>query len=258
MVKTRSQWWVPACLLVLSLVPVGAGMVRLGQLVGGAETPGNARFFASPVPVLLHIVSITIFSLLGALQFAPALRRSRPPWHRFLGRIVVPAGLVSAATGLWLSQFSALPPPHGRALHVIRFLVGIGMIVSLVQGYAAIRRRDVSRHRDWMLRGYALGMGAGTQFFTNLPWVLLVGPPDTTTYTVLMGAGWGINLVLAEWMIRRRAARAEHAGKRAGVRPRADAARMREADPEGYALGVQAHPRAPGVADGVIKVAIRP
>jgi uncharacterized membrane protein len=203
----RSEWWVPGALVALSLVPAGAGLVRLGQLAGGAATVDNARFFAAPVPVVLHVVSATLFSLLGALQFAPALRRSRPAWHRLSGRLVVVAGVVSAATGLWMSQFSALPPTHGRALYLMRLLVGTGMIVSIGKGYLAIRRREVGRHQDWMLRAYALGMGAGTQVVTNLPWVLLVGEPDTTTYAVLMGLGWGINVIFAECLIRRRAAR---------------------------------------------------
>jgi uncharacterized membrane protein len=204
MKNQRSEWWVPAGLIVLSLVPVGAGVVRLGQLSAGAATAENARYFASPVPIVLHIVSVTLFSLLGAAQFAPSLRRRG--WHKNLGRIVVPAGLVAAASGLWMSQLSALPPIQGRALYLTRLAVGVWMMLSLVQGTLAIRRREVQRHQDWMLRGYAVGMGAGTQVLTNLPWVLLFGTPDAPTYAVLMGAGWAINVVVAEVIIRRRAA----------------------------------------------------
>jgi hypothetical protein len=46
-------------------------------------------------------------------------------------------------------------------------------------------------------------MGAGTQVLTHLPWFLLVGQPRETARAVLMGAGWIINLVVAEWIIRR-------------------------------------------------------
>ena len=53
---TKSDWLIPAALIALSLVPAIAGTVRLTQLGGGAEsTPENVRFFASPLPVLLHI-----------------------------------------------------------------------------------------------------------------------------------------------------------------------------------------------------------
>ena len=59
-----------------------------------------------------------------------------------------------------------------------------------------------------MIRGYAIGLGAGTQVLTHLPWFLLVdGRPGELPRAVMMGAGWVINLVLAEWIIRSRAAR---------------------------------------------------
>ena len=76
--STRRQWLVPVGLVLLSAVPVLAGAARVGELTGGAEvTADNARFLASPVPVLVHIVGATLYCLLGALQFVPALRRRR-------------------------------------------------------------------------------------------------------------------------------------------------------------------------------------
>ena len=54
-----------------------------------------------------------------------------------------------------------------------------------------------------LLRAYAIGMGAGTQVLTFIPWALLVGPTDEASRAVLMGAGWVINIVIAEMIIRR-------------------------------------------------------
>ena len=54
-----------------------------------------------------------------------------------------------------------------------------------------------------MLRGYALGMGAGTQPLTLLAGALIVGPPSELSRALLMGAAWAINLAVAEWAIRR-------------------------------------------------------
>jgi hypothetical protein len=54
-----------------------------------------------------------------------------------------------------------------------------------------------------MIRAYAIGMGAGTQVLTHLPWFILVGKPGESARTALMGAGWVINVVVAEWIIRR-------------------------------------------------------
>jgi hypothetical protein len=54
-----------------------------------------------------------------------------------------------------------------------------------------------------MIRGYAIGQGAGTQAFTHLPWILLLGTPGELPRAVLMAAGWVINIAVAEWIIRR-------------------------------------------------------
>lgn len=71
--KTKSSSnWIVVALLVLSVFPLAAGAFRLTQLAGGAEiTPANVRFFASPLPVVLHILSAFVYAFLGAIQFAP-------------------------------------------------------------------------------------------------------------------------------------------------------------------------------------------
>jgi hypothetical protein len=95
--------------------------------------------------------------------------------------------------------------PHlqGGLLYGFRLLFGSGMVLALALGLRAILRRDIARHRAWMIRGYALGQGAGTQALILLPWSLSFGTPSTLTYELLMGAGWAINLAVAEWIIRR-------------------------------------------------------
>jgi uncharacterized membrane protein len=192
--------------MLLSAVPLVSGAVRLKELSGGAEiTPANARFFASPLPVVLHIVGAFAYSLLGAVQFVKRLQWRR--WHRIAGRFLAPLGLVVGLSGLWMTLFYALPPSDGKLLCVLRLLFGSGMVASIVLGYAAIRRRDVARHRAWMARAYAIGLGAGTQVLTLAVGELIVGAPDVFGRALLMGAAWSINLAVAEFSIRRRAIR---------------------------------------------------
>jgi hypothetical protein len=48
-------------------------------------------------------------------------------------------------------------------------------------------------------------LGAGTQVLTHVPWFLLVdAKPGEIPRGVMMGAGWIINVIVAEWIIRRR------------------------------------------------------
>lgn len=202
--RARAQWPVPAALILLSLIPVLAGALRLTELTGGAAmTPQNARFFASPIPVVTHIVSVTVYSLLGAFQFVPALR-GRRGWHRVAGRILIPAGLLAALSGLWMSAFYPLPAGDGIALFILRLVFGSAMLAGIVLGLVAIRRRDFVAHSAWMTRGYAIGVAAGSQAVVGIPWMLLVGPADEPTRAVLLGAGWVTNLAVAEFVINRR------------------------------------------------------
>ena len=56
-----------------------------------------------------------------------------------------------------------------------------------------------------MIRGYAIALGAGTQVLTHLPWLIFVGDtPDEFSKALMMGAGWIINIAVAEWIIRKR------------------------------------------------------
>lgn len=197
----------PAGLIALGLVPVIAGVFRVTALTVGVEvTPENARFFASPIPVILHAVGASVYLVLGALQFAPSLRRRR--WHRLAGRALVPAGLTAALSGVWMAVFYAIPAEmNGPALIVMRVVLGTAMAAAIVVAFLAIRRGDVPAHSAWMTRAYAIGLGAGTQVLTLLPWTLAFGTPSQTMHSVLMGAAWAINLAVAEVVIRRRARR---------------------------------------------------
>lgn len=207
--SAKSDWLIPAGLIALSAVPVLAGAVRLLQLGGGAEiTAGNARFFASPLSVVVHLISVTVYCVLGAFQFASGFRRRNPNWHRVAGRVLVPCGIVAALTGLSMTQFypRGFEPPasfDGTFVYALRLLAGSAMALSLCFGSAAVWRRDMPRHRAWMMRGYALGLGAGTQVFTHLPWFLFPSIQGETARAVFMGAGWAINLAVVEWILLR-------------------------------------------------------
>lgn len=201
----KAEWLTPVLLLALSLVPMFAGAARLSQLAGGAQvTPENARFFASPIPVVIHILSASLFSVLGALQFAPTFRRRNVRWHRTVGTwLLTPSGIAAALSGLWMAQFYPWPAGDGELLYVFRLIFGSAMLTSLLLGAYTAWRRDYSRHGQWMMRGYAIGLGAGTQVFTHLPWFILFGVPGELPRALLMGAGWVINIAIVEWVIHR-------------------------------------------------------
>ncbi len=199
--KTRTPWWVPAGLILLSVLPITFGVIRLLQLINGAEiTPANARFFASPSPVVIHIISSAIYALLGAFQFVSRLWQRGIKWHRWVGRLLLPFGLLVGFSGLWMTVFY---PRTDNLLYMFRLFFGSGMILSIILGFISIRRRDVTQHQTWMTRAYAIGMGAATQVLTGMAGALILGKVNEFENTLLMGAAWVINLAIAEWSIRK-------------------------------------------------------
>lgn len=204
-VARRSEWLTPLGLILLSIVPAIFGTIRLSELARGAEiTAANARFFAAPLPIVLHVLVVIPYSIVGAFQFAPTFRRRHRGWHRAAGRVLAPLGLVAAFSGLWMAHFYPWPAGDGQLLYFIRLVFGSLMAAAIVTALFAIRRRDFSAHGAWMTRAYAIGLGAGTQVLTHLPWFVLIGKPGELPRALLMGAGWGINLAIAEWIIRRK------------------------------------------------------
>jgi uncharacterized membrane protein len=206
----RRRWPLVTLLLVLSAVPVMSGTLRLIGVAGGpALMPANHRYGDFPLPLVLHIVGGIVFVLAGIVQFQPRFRRRHPIWHRRAGRVLVPAGLVAAGSGLVMTLFFEAQPNSGALLYLFRLGFGSFMAVSLVLGVTSIRRRDIAAHRAWMTRAYAVGLAAGTQAFTAGFGEALFGS-GVIAADLAKGAGWILNLAVAEVGIRhprRRSAR---------------------------------------------------
>lgn len=199
------KWRVPIALVFLSVVPLIGGFVRLSSI--GSHSPADLRFTTSPLPIILHIVAAALFSLIGAFQFSDEFRRRAPRWHRVAGRVLAAAGIVAAATGLWMTLAYDIPRElQGPLTMVTRVVVGVMTMLGIMLAWRAILRRDVASHEAWMIRAYALGQGAGAQvFFLGVPAIFLGGEILGFTRDVLLLASWIFNALLAEVIIRRRA-----------------------------------------------------
>ncbi len=203
---------IPAGLLALGLIPLAATGVRLFDMgFATAVTPDNARFFASPAPIVMHAAGMGLYMLLGAFQFSPGLRQNFPRWHRLSGRILVVAGLIGTIGGIWMTQTYPSQPSNPPELYGFRMTFGLAFILCLLLGLRSIRQRDFASHRAWMMRAYAIGLGAGTTVFTfGLALLLSGGNASDQAFALATAAGWILNLTIAEWLIHRDTRRTSH------------------------------------------------
>lgn len=210
----------PAALLVLSLVPVLAGIFRVIQLLGGPELiPADHRFAGFPLPLVVHLVGATMYAVVGAFQFVPRFRRNHSGWHRGAGRVLAVAGLLVAGSALWMTLFYAEKPGTGALLYVLRLVFASAMAACLILGITMIRRGDVAGHRAWMIRAYAIGIAAGMQAITGGIGEALFGT-GAVQGDLAKASAWVINLAVAEWVIQRRdGSGSPNAAFRVGRRP---------------------------------------
>jgi hypothetical protein len=188
--------------MLFSAMPLTFGILRLLQLAGLSDAMPPAS--ASAIPLVAHIVGALAYTLLGAVQFSPAIRRRWPAWHRIAGRLALVGAALVVFSALWLTAAYTTPSVGGLVLAGFRVAVASAMAASIALGLAAILKRQVARHREWMIRAYALGLGAATQMFVLMvAEIVSGGAPTELNRALLMGLAWGINLIVAEWRIRR-------------------------------------------------------
>lgn len=167
---------------------------------------GGAHYYL----LVTHIFTALVALVLGPLQFVPAVRARRRV-HRAIGRSYLLAGVLpSALAGIPVALLSG------------RLITQIGLVIPavlwLVTGWLALRAarsRDFARHREWMMRNYALTFLAVSSRIL-VPLILLAQIPFSDTVeagSIAAGAqsvipigqvlGWVVNLIVAEIMIRR-------------------------------------------------------
>jgi uncharacterized membrane protein len=187
-------------------IPVMMAAARVVQIPLGALPEDSLRLASSPVSFFLHSLAGVLFGVLGPLQFVCALRLRFGTLHRLAGRVFVVAG-----TGLALSGLTLLLQVQSITtglLDAARGVFGLALLAVLVLGVAAARAHDMLRHRAWMIRAYAIGMGQGTVALVMFPIYLITGEPPTGLGSDIVVVGmWLLNIALGEWVVRRFAIR---------------------------------------------------
>lgn len=186
------------------------------------------------VSILLHIAGGTVAITVGLFQFLGSLRDTYPSVHRAMGYLYLSAVFVAGCSGLWLSPDTPLFAAQGltdlKAIDLSmlglspsflgyslasRFspnqfslvMVGFGALalawlLTAALAFTRARQRRFDEHRDWMMRSYSLSLAAATVRLVGLPILVLTRDPIVAVTCTFWS--WILNLIIAEWLIRRR------------------------------------------------------
>lgn len=189
-------WLTLVCSVAVSVYAVvGYAFLTPGQTV---HPTMQAAYAQHPSRILIHVAASLVALALGPWQFIPALRR-RKALHRGLGFVYFLAVFVGGVSGF----FTAFIAQGGLISRVGFVVLSVLWIISAIAALRAIKRGDYHSHEAWAIRSFALTSAAVT-IRLQLGAGFASGQRFEDFYWMLSWTCWIPNLLVAEWLIRRR------------------------------------------------------
>lgn len=168
------------------------GFLRIKQQYIGIDFWRNAFF--------VHVYASMWVLFAGFTQFSKSLLRHRPRLHRAMGYIyVADVLLITGPAGLIMGFYA-----NGGLFSRVAFISLASLwIFFTAMALVKARQKNFRAHRQYMIRSYALTLSAITLRAWKYAITNSVVLPPMDVYRVVAWLGWGGNLLVAEWIIRR-------------------------------------------------------
>jgi len=157
-------------------------------------------FGTHPVLTFLHIIPGSLFLILAPFQFSSRIRNRHIRFHRWSGRLIIVIAVLAGLFGLFLGvpfQFT------GTTASSAGILFGVLFLIALVRAFIAIRRHDLQRHREWMIRAFSIGIGISTVRIVGGILFLITRAVSFEMLGLSFWIGWTLTLAAGELWIRR-------------------------------------------------------
>ena len=150
----------------------------------------------------LSYIMVEVGLEFAPLQFSSRLRARYLTLHRWSGRILLPLLIATVLPGLF---FGVLMPFGGVGEAVAIALFSPALLISIVVAFVAVRRGQIARHREWMIRVFAFAVAISTirLAFGAIDAALTPsGYPPRDQFVLSVWTGWIVTLAAAEGWIR--------------------------------------------------------
>ncbi|KLT68548.1 membrane protein [Flavobacterium sp. ABG] len=146
----------------------------------------------------IHVYSAIFVLLAGFTQFSSGLLKRKPAIHRNIGKFYVFIVLFfSAPSGLFIGVFA-----NGGLYSKISFvMLSILWFYFTLQGFLCIKNKNITLHKAYMLRSFALTFSAITLRFWKVILVYLFHPSPMDVYQIIAWVGWIPNLLIIEYYL---------------------------------------------------------
>lgn len=163
--RTAKFLWIAT--ILLALLGIGVATRRAVVLIkpnamNASKNPARGldeHFAKEKTLTLLHVIPGMIFMMLGPLQFKRGLRTKHPAVHRWSGRIFLTASAVIGLTGLTMVLRGSIGGWDEKSAIL---LFGSFFLFALGKALWHATHREFAEHREWMMRGFAVGLAVAT------------------------------------------------------------------------------------------------
>ena len=185
--------WAVMTLLALAVASYALALLLEPEL----RHPAALTLFSErPIATISHFAGSALALAIGAFQLNSRLRARFIGVHRWAGRLYI----LGVITGGFAGLFLALQSSAGIVAQMGFGLLAVCWLGSTFAAYRHIRAGDLSAHRRWMIRSFALTWAAVT-LRIYLPISQAAGVPFAVAYPAISWLCWVPNLLFAEWFI---------------------------------------------------------
>ena len=152
--------------------------------------------------LLPHVLFGLAATLLGPLQFWSRIRRDHIRVHRMMGAGYLLSVAFGGIAGLGLAATSGVTLTYAVGLATL----SVAWLTTSGMAFGAIRRRNITQHKQWMIRSYVVTLAFVTfRVFEDLMIYLDIGS-ETERLTLMSWACWAIPLLFTEVVLQARSA----------------------------------------------------